>query len=80
MSANDYGYMEVLTGNPYQEAENIASSSYLSNKYFDRYYSMSTLFYYFTHEKWRIILSTHTLSLAALENNSWVSESGIATI
>ena len=41
-----------------------------TKKYFDRYCSVATFFYSFTPYEWRIILSTQTLSLACLENNS----------
>ena len=44
MEATDSGFMEVLTGNPHLEAEKIASYSYFSNKYFDIYCAMATLF------------------------------------
>ena len=80
MAETNYGFMEVLTGKPLQETAKFASSSYLSNKYFDSYCAMANLFSSFSPVKWRIISSIQTFSLAALENYYWFSESVIATI
>ena len=43
MAENDYGFMEVLTGNIYWETEKVSSSYLFSNKSFDRYCAMATL-------------------------------------
>ena len=80
MVANDYGFIEVLTGNPHWEAAINALSSYFSNKYFYRYCAMATLFSSIPPGEWRIISSTESLSLADLENNSLGPEAYIATL
>ena len=67
MKASDSGFMEFMADNPHQEAKKIASYSYSSNKYFDRYCAMATLSSSFPPDKWRIILSTKPLFLADLK-------------
>ena len=62
------------------QATRIYSYSYFSKIYFDRYCSMATLCSSFPTEKWSRILSSQPLSLADIENDSWVEESVIATI
>ena len=79
MAATDSGFMEVMTGNPHLEMVIIASYSYLSNTYFDRYCAMAALFSSFPPDKWRRILPTQILSLAVLENYCWLSEADIET-
>ena len=62
-----------------KKQQKMASSSYLSKKHFYRYCHMATLFSSFPPDERRRILSTQPLSLADLENDSWVSEYVIAT-
>ena len=40
---------------------------------------MVTLFTFFPPDEWRINFSAQSLSLADIENDSWVSEAGIET-
>ena len=79
MEATDYGLIEVLTVKPHLEVAKKYSYSSLSKKYFDRCFTVATLFYCFPPDKWSRILSTQTLSLVDLENDSLLEESGIAT-
>ena len=77
MGAIYYHLMEVLTRKSHIEVKKIASSSNLSNKYFYRYCDMVIFISSFTPDEWGSILSTHPLSLAALENGSLVEKAGI---
>ena len=63
MNATDNGFLEGLTGNQHWEAEIFSSSSYFSNKYFDRYCAMAAWFSSFPPDELRGIYWTHNLYL-----------------